>query len=97
MSTQQPGVRRVLLDTATWFGGWALIFKQAGILFAPPSHVNETLILVGAAMIGVPGVASVLMARFGGTGTPASPSPPVEPASSASPPGASSVTGEATP
>ena len=66
MSTQQPSIRRVLLDTASWVGGWVLIFKQAGIVFPPPEQVNETLIWLAATMIGVPGIAQILFARFGG-------------------------------
>lgn len=84
MSTR-PGATRVLLDTASWLGGWVLIFKQAGIIFAPPPQVNETLIWLAAAMIGVPGVAQILLARFGsGTGMGDSPRPLRPPGSSPS-------------
>ena len=78
----------MLLDTASWLGGWVLIFKQAGIIFAPPSQVNETLVWLAAAMIGVPGVAQILLARFGsGTGMGDSPRPAPAPESSSSSPG----------
>jgi hypothetical protein len=87
----RPGFSRVVLDTASWLGGWVLIFKQAGILFAPPPQVNETLVWLAAAMIGVPGAAQILLARFGSrTGMGASPQPPRPPASSPSSPGESS-------
>lgn len=90
MSTR-PGFSRVLLDTASWLGGWIIIFKQAGILFVPPAQVNETLVWLAAAMIGVPGVAQILLARFGGgTGMGESPPPPPPPASSPSSSGVSS-------
>lgn len=75
----------MLLDTASWLGGWVLIFKQAGIIFDPPSQVNETLVWLAAAMIGVPGVAQILLAKFGsGTGMGDSPRPALAPESSSS-------------
>jgi hypothetical protein len=78
----------VLRDTASFLGGWAIIFKQAGIFFVPPPHPNEVLIGIAALIIGVPGVAHVLTARFGGQPTGPPPSPPPEPVSSPSSPGA---------
>jgi len=60
-----------------------LIFKQAGILFAPPSQVNETLVWMAAALIGVPGLTqlgAVLLGRTSMDGSgPASPAPPSSP------------------
>lgn len=92
----RPGLRRILLDTLSWGGGWVIIFKQAGILFPPPAQVNETLIWLAAALIGVPGLTQLLALRFGGN-TPMAGSPPgpVPPASLPSSPGASSSVGEA--
>lgn len=83
----RPGLSTVLRDAATWLGGWMIIFKQAGIGFAPPAQVNETLIWVAAALIGVPGVAQLWLARSGaapstdGSGS----SPPSVPSSPSSP------------
>jgi hypothetical protein len=91
----RPGLLRVLLDTLSWLGGWVIISKQAGILFDPPAQVNETLVWLAAAMIGVPGVAQVLLARFGnGAGTAGSPSSPPPPASPSSSSGAPSRAGD---
>lgn len=87
----RPGLRRILLDTLSWGGGWVIILKQAGILFVPPPQVNETLIWMAAALIGVPGLTQLLALRFGGsTPTAGSPPGPVPPVSSPSSPGASS-------
>jgi hypothetical protein len=87
----RPGLRRILLDTLSWGGGWVIILKQAGILFVPPPQVNETLIWLAAALIGVPGLTQILALRFGGS-TPTAGSPPVPPppASLPSSPGAAS-------
>ncbi len=64
-----------------------IIFKQAGILFPPPAEVNETLVWMAAALIGVPGVAQLWQARSGaGTSTAeSSPQPPLPESSSSSP------------
>lgn len=72
------GLTTALRDTALYAGGWLLIFKQAGILFNPPTHVSEILVLTGAAMVGVPGLVQILAARSGG-GTPPSQSEPPQP------------------
>jgi len=73
----RPGTWTVLRDAGSWIGGWLLIFKQAGILFAPPSQVNETIIWMAAALIGVPGVMQLWLARSGAdTSTGVSPSLP---------------------
>jgi len=85
----RPSTRDVLRDIGTWVGGWMIIFKQAGILFPPPTEVNETLVWMAAALIGVPGVAQLWQARSGAdTSTDASPPRPPSPESSRSSPGA---------
>ena len=85
----RPTTWTVLRDVGSWVGGWLLIFKQAGILFAPPGQVNETLVWMAAALIGVPGVMQLWLARSGAdTSTGVSPSPPPSPESSPSLPGA---------
>jgi hypothetical protein len=69
--------------------GWAIIFKQAGILFVPPAQVSESLIWMAAALIGVPGLAQLAALRFGGSApTPGSPGPAPLPESPPSSPGA---------
>lgn len=85
---RSTGTLTVLRDAASFLGGWAIIFKQAGILFDPPAQPNEVLIGMAALIIGVPGVAHILTARFGGQPTAPPPSPPPAPASSQSSPGA---------
>lgn len=52
----RTGFIKVATDLSTYLGGWAIIAKEAGLFFAPPSQVNETLIWVAATMIGVPGL-----------------------------------------
>lgn len=82
----RPGLRRILLDTLSWVGGWMIIFKQAGILFVPPSQVNETLIWMGAALVGVPGLTQLGAVLLGRTPTDG---PGQRPASPDSPPSSS--------
>jgi hypothetical protein len=53
----------------SYTGGWLLIFKQAGIFFAPPVQTNETLIWVAGLLIGVPGLAQLIAWRMGETPT----------------------------
>jgi len=61
-----PGLLTVARDVASWVGGWLIIFRQAGIIFDPPAQANETLIWVGAVLVGVPGALQILVGRFGG-------------------------------
>jgi hypothetical protein len=86
----RPGLSTLVRDTATWVGGWVIIFKQAGIGFAPPSQVSETLIWMAGALIGVPGIMQVWQGVRSGqsgqqTGTgaspPSAPSPGLPPSS----------------
>lgn len=90
----RPGKLTILRDAASFIGGWALIFKQAGIFFAPPSQPSEFLIGIAALIIGVPGVAHIVQARFGVAPTGSASSPPPGPASSALPSGDSSRNGD---
>lgn len=85
----RPGTRTVLRDAGSWVLGWVIIFKQAGILFDPPSQTSETLIWVAAALIGVPGVAQLWQARSGvATSMDGSVQPPPSPESASSSSGA---------
>jgi hypothetical protein len=84
---QSPGWFVLTRDIVSLTLPWALIFKQAGIFFAPPATVSEPILWLAAAILGVPGVAQILALRFGG-GT--APSPPAE-VPQASSPGASST------
>lgn len=61
-----------------------IMFKQAGILFAPPSQVNETLIWVAGGLIGAPGLLQLWQARSG-TATPTAVSSPPDPSPESSP------------
>ena len=62
----RPGWLTVLIDVASLTLPWVLIFKQAGIVFAPPAEVSEPILWLAGAMLGVPGVAQILAIRFGG-------------------------------
>jgi len=68
-NTGRPGWITLARDITSYVGGWLLIFRQAGILFDPPAQPNDTVIWIGALLIGVPGVAQILAWRFGGGST----------------------------
>jgi hypothetical protein len=94
VSVQQqppPGWFVILRDVVALTFPWVLIFKQAGIGFAPPQEVSEPILWLAGAMLSVPGVGQVLAFKFGGgTGTANSP-PPDPPAVSSPSPSSSSV------
>lgn len=65
-----PGPIEVAKDLGTYIGGWIIIFKQAGIFFAPPTQISDLWVGVAVVMIGVPGLSQLYLARFGkGTST----------------------------
>lgn len=75
---RKPGTFTVVKDVASYLGGWALIVHQA--LFVPPRDFNLYLLLLGGALVGVPGVSQLLAMRTGGgqselPGRDSSPSP----------------------
>ena len=80
----RPGTWTILRDAGSWIGGWLIIFKQAGILFDPPPQTSETLVWLAAALIGVPGVMQLWLARYG-QGMPTAGSPPSPPSPESSP------------
>lgn len=80
----RPGTWTVLRDAGSWIGGWLLIFKQAGIIFDPPSQPNETIIWVAAVLVGVPGALQIWLARSG-VATSTGVSPPPDPSSESQP------------
>jgi len=77
----RPGRTTVLRDGASWIFGWLLIFKQAGILFPAPDTVSLPLVVMGGLIIGVPGLAQLVLwglqiwAGQAGTAGPLSPGP----------------------
>lgn len=78
----------IFRDVATWAFGCMIIAKQAGIGFAPPDQVSDTLIWVSAALVGTPGSLQILAGIFGrGTGMAGLPSSSPSPESSPSSPG----------
>ncbi|AGL19488.1 hypothetical protein [Actinoplanes sp. N902-109] len=82
MSTRRkPGVFTVVKDALSYLGGWALILHQAVIV--PPKDFNLTLVLLGGALVGVPGVSQLLASRIGSL--PSSDPPPEESPRSPSP------------
>jgi len=94
VSTQQqppPGWFVILRDVVALTFPWVLIFKQAGIGFAPPQEVSEPILWLAGSMLSVPGVAQILSFKFGGgTGTANSP-PPDQPAALPPSPSSSST------
>jgi hypothetical protein len=82
-SPRRPAAFTLVKDVGAWMLGVGLIVHQAA--FVPPQDFNITLTLLGAALIGVPGVSQLLALRTGG-----SPSPDQPEDSQASPPSSSS-------
>lgn len=85
--SKRPGFITVIKDVASYIGGWIIILKQAGIVFAPPSQTSSVLIAVGVVLIGVPGLSQIALAWFGkltSTGGPQPPLPSSESSSSSS-------------
>lgn len=82
----RPGLLTILRDVGSFLGGWIVIFKQAGILFAPPTQTSEVLILLAAVAIGIPGAAQLLQARNGSATSTVGPrsEPPASASSSSS-------------
>ena len=72
-------------DVTSYLIGVTLMFKQAGIIFAPPTQPNETLTWIAALLIGVPGVAQIIALRFGTGSSPSVPAPPGSSGSSGQP------------
>lgn len=75
MSTRRrhrgPSTLTVVKDVLSYLGGWGLILHQA--LIVPPKDFNLTLVLLGGALVGIPGVGQLLAIRTGGS---LSPDPP---------------------
>lgn len=70
---RRPDTLTVTKDLISFLGGWGLILHQA--LVVRPADFNLSLMLLGAALVGVPGVGQLLAMRTGG---PSSSSPPEE-------------------
>jgi hypothetical protein len=87
-SRRRPAVTTLVKDTGAWLLGVGLIVHQAG--FVPPQDFNLTLVLLGAALIGVPGVSQLLASRIGPSPSPGQPevSPESPPSSSSASSGA---------
>jgi hypothetical protein len=76
-----PGWKSLIRDAVSLTFPWLIIFKQAGILFSPPAQVNEALLWLAGAMLGVPGLAQIFERLPGRGGTDPSPPPPASPES----------------
>ena len=72
MSTRRrhhgPSTLTVVKDVLSYLGGWGLILHQA--LIVPPRDFNLTLVLLGGALVGIPGVGQLLAIRTGGSPSP---------------------------
>lgn len=90
MSTRRkargPSTLTVVKDVLSYLGGWGLILHQA--LIVPPKDFNLTLVLLGGALVGIPGVGQLLAIRTGG-------SPGSDPPGESPPPRSSSSSGSA--
>lgn len=72
-----------------WVFGWALMFKEAGIIFDPPPQVSDTIVLAAVGLTGGPGMLHLLGAILGRAGTVPPPSGSPQPVSPLSSPGES--------
>lgn len=66
--TRGPSTVTVVKDLVSYLGGWGLILHQA--LVVPPQDFNLTLVLLGGALVGIPGVGQLLAIRTGGSPSP---------------------------
>lgn len=69
--------RMLTRDAIMFVGGWYVILYQ--MLEVPPQNVNEWFLLLGGAMIGVPGISEIIALRSGRgklTDAPVSPAAP---------------------
>lgn len=86
MSTRRkhrgPSALTVAKDIVSYLGGWGLILHQA--LIVPPRDFNLTLVLLGGALVGIPGVGQLLAIRTGGSPGPDRPEDSRPPRSSSS-------------
>jgi hypothetical protein len=90
MSRQRrPGAWTVVKDVVSYLGGWALIADQA--LRVRPEDFNLWLLLLGGALVGVPGFSQLLAMRIGGS--PSLPPPPESQRPSSPSPSGSEVDG----
>lgn len=83
MSTRRrPGTFTVVKDVSSYLGGWLLIGHQA--VAVPPADFNLWLLLVGGALVGVPGISQLVAMRTAIGQSPSAPpeSPPPSPPSS---------------
>ena len=85
---RRPAAFTLVKDIGSWLLGVGLIVHQAG--FVPAAEFNYTLTLVGAALVGVPGVSQLWALRTGGSPTqdPPEDSPASPPSSPTAPSGA---------
>jgi hypothetical protein len=63
-----PSTLTVAKDIISYLLGWGLILQQA--LIVPPKDFNLTLVLMGGALVGIPGVGQLLAIRTGGSPSP---------------------------
>lgn len=63
--SERPGWLTLLRDVASYLTGVVLLAKQAGIGLMPPAHPNDTLMWIGAALIGGPLIGKLVELRFG--------------------------------
>jgi hypothetical protein len=61
----RPGWLTLLRDVASYLIGATILAKQAGIGLMPPAHPNETLMWIGASLIGGPLIGQLIQLRFG--------------------------------
>jgi hypothetical protein len=78
-------------DVSSYLLGAALVLKQSGLGFAPPPQVSLPVLLVGGLLVGVPGLAQLVMWGFraaapGSAGISGQPSGPAAEVSESLPP-----------
>jgi hypothetical protein len=66
--TRRPDRIVVIKDVGSYLLGCGLIIHQA--LFVSPQDFNLTLVLMGGALVGVPGVSQLLASRIGSSPSP---------------------------
>jgi hypothetical protein len=61
---RKPGTFTVIKDVISYVGGWLLIAYEVAVV--PPADFQWLILLMGGALVGVPGASQIIAMRTGG-------------------------------